>query len=178
MKCHLQIISPFFRRIFIPCPCTDQTLKKVMGSKFFCFLCSCNLRKDQVRAFRKRAVNKGSSNVLWMMMCLCILQVNYLFAQPFSTWHDSNVFKKSQKRCKQAVASCIGFFRSCCKYEIISFPLKDFRQQSLTRAININSVYVRSIKKREPVNMYREEFSKHSSKIKACLPVAVYLFTS
>ena len=178
MKCHLRIISPFFRWIFISCPCTDQTSKKVMGSEFFCFLCSCNLRKDQVRVFRKRAVDKGSSNVLWMMMCLCILQVNYLFAQPFSTWHDSNVFKKSQKRCKEAVASCIGFFRSCCKYEIISFPLKDFRQQSLTRAININSVYVRSIKKREPVNMYREEFSKHSSKIKACLPVAVYLFTS
>ena len=58
MKCHLRIISPFFRRIFIPCPCTDQTSKKVMGSEFFCFLCSCNLRKDQVRTFRKSAVDK------------------------------------------------------------------------------------------------------------------------
>ena len=40
--------------------------------------------------------------------------------------------------------------------------MKDFRQQSPTRArskitITINSVYIRSIKKRELVNVYRED---------------------
>ena len=35
----------------------DETPKKVIRSKFFCFLCSCNLGKDQVRVFRKSAVD-------------------------------------------------------------------------------------------------------------------------
>ena len=35
----------------------DETPKKVIRSEFFCFLCSCNLGKDQVRAFRKSAVD-------------------------------------------------------------------------------------------------------------------------
>ena len=34
----------------------DETSKKVIRSEFF-FLCSCNLGKDQVRVFRKRAVD-------------------------------------------------------------------------------------------------------------------------
>ena len=34
----------------------DETPKKVI-SEFFCFLCSCNLGKDQVCVFRKSAVN-------------------------------------------------------------------------------------------------------------------------
>ena len=35
----------------------DETPKKVIRSEFFCFLCSCNLGKDQVRVFRKSAVD-------------------------------------------------------------------------------------------------------------------------
>ena len=35
----------------------DETLKKVARSDFFCFLCRCNLGKDQVCVFRKSAVN-------------------------------------------------------------------------------------------------------------------------
>ena len=35
----------------------DETPKKVVRSEFFCFLCSCNLGKDQVRVFRKSAVD-------------------------------------------------------------------------------------------------------------------------
>ena len=35
----------------------DETPKKVVRSEFFCFLFSCNLGKDQVRAFRKSAVD-------------------------------------------------------------------------------------------------------------------------
>ena len=46
----------FFSRLFIPCPRKDETPKKVVRSEFFCFLCSCNLGKDQVRVFKKSAV--------------------------------------------------------------------------------------------------------------------------
>ena len=35
----------------------DETPKKVIRSEFYCFLCSCNLGKDQVRVFRKSAVD-------------------------------------------------------------------------------------------------------------------------
>ena len=35
----------------------DETPKKVVRSDFFCFLCSCNLGKDQVCVFRKSTVN-------------------------------------------------------------------------------------------------------------------------
>ena len=35
----------------------DETPKKVVRSDFFCFLCGCNLGKDQVCVFRKSAVN-------------------------------------------------------------------------------------------------------------------------
>ena len=35
----------------------DETPKKVVRSDFFCFLCSCNLGKDQVCVFRKSAVD-------------------------------------------------------------------------------------------------------------------------
>ena len=65
-----------------------------------------------------------------------------------------------------------SFFGSC-DYKIICFSLKDFRQQSPTRArskitITINSVYIRSVKKRELVNArVKGRYSKHSSKTKA-----------
>ena len=35
----------------------DETSKKVIRSEFFCFLCICNLGKDQVRVSRKSAVD-------------------------------------------------------------------------------------------------------------------------
>ena len=57
LKRHLRIISRFFRGVFIPYLCMDETPKKVIKSEFFCFLCSCNLGKDQVRGrfpFRKK----------------------------------------------------------------------------------------------------------------------------
>ena len=142
-------------------------------------------------------------------MCPCILQVNYLFALLSSTWDDSTVLKKSQKWCNKAVVSCV-VFSEVVKCKIICLSLKDFRQQSPTRAqsviqhgrkqfflfyfahtnnynilhlqfitgncyhlqirnkkkrkdkvhktITINSVYIRSIKKRELLNVYREDF--------------------
>ena len=40
----------------------DETPKKVIRSEFFCFLCSCNLGKDQVRVFRKSAANIARLN--------------------------------------------------------------------------------------------------------------------
>ena len=59
------------------------------------------------------------------------------------------------------------FLRSCCKYKIICFSLKDFRQQSPTRArsgfqrgqyqLPLN-LYIQSNNKRELVNLYREDF--------------------
>ena len=58
---------------------------------------------------KAQSTSKGSSNVLWALMCLCIFQVNYLFAQLSSTWDDSNALKKSQKLCNKAVVSCIVF---------------------------------------------------------------------
>ena len=57
MKRHLRIISQFFRGMFILYLCMDETPKKVVRSEFFSFLCSCNLGKDQVRVFRKSAVD-------------------------------------------------------------------------------------------------------------------------
>ena len=35
----------------------DETPTKVIRREFFCFICSCNLGKDQVRAFKKNAVD-------------------------------------------------------------------------------------------------------------------------
>ena len=35
----------------------DETPKKVVISEIFCFLCSCNLGKGQVRVFRKSAAD-------------------------------------------------------------------------------------------------------------------------
>ena len=35
----------------------DETPKKAIRSEFFLFSCSCNLEKDQVRVFRKSAVD-------------------------------------------------------------------------------------------------------------------------
>ena len=40
----------------------DETPKKVIRSEFFCFLCSCNLGKDQVCVFRKSAVDIARLN--------------------------------------------------------------------------------------------------------------------
>ena len=37
----------------------DETPRKVVRSEFFCFRCSCNLGKDQVRVFRKSAVDNA-----------------------------------------------------------------------------------------------------------------------
>ena len=56
-----------------------------------------------------QSTSQGSSNVLWALMCLCIFQVNHLFAQLSSTWDDSHALKKSQKWCNKAVVSCIVF---------------------------------------------------------------------
>ena len=58
---------------------------------------------------KAQSTSQGSSNVLWALMCLCIFQVNYLFAQLSSTWDDSNALKKSQKLCNKTVVSCIVF---------------------------------------------------------------------
>ena len=71
----------------------DETPKKVIRSECFCFLCSCNLGKDQVRVFRKSAIDIARL-IKRALTCLCILQVNYLFAQLSSTGDDSNVLKK------------------------------------------------------------------------------------
>ena len=60
LLCHDQTITSCDTTetaIFIPCPRKDETPKKVVRSEFFCFLCSCNLGKDQVRVFRKSAVD-------------------------------------------------------------------------------------------------------------------------
>ena len=57
LKRHPRIFSRFFRLIFIPCPRKDETPRKVIRSEFFCFLCSCNLGKDQVSVFKKSAVD-------------------------------------------------------------------------------------------------------------------------
>ena len=57
LKRHPRICSRVFRGIFIPCPRKDDTPKKVVRSEFFCFLCGCNLGKDQVRVFKKSAVD-------------------------------------------------------------------------------------------------------------------------
>ena len=64
----------------------DETPKKVIRSEFFCFLCSCNLGKDQVRVFRKSAVDIARliKRALGVDVSL-YSQVNYLFAQLFST---------------------------------------------------------------------------------------------
>ena len=85
-KRHPRICSFVFRRIFIPCPRKDETPKKVVRSEFFCFLCSCNLGKDQVRVFKKSAVDitRLIKRAL-VFLYSCILQVNYLFALLSST---------------------------------------------------------------------------------------------
>ena len=64
----------------------DETLKKVIRSEFFCFLCSCSLGKDQVCVFRKSAVD-----ITRLIKCALDVdvsfysQVNYLFAPLSST---------------------------------------------------------------------------------------------
>ena len=63
----------------------EETPRKVVRSEFFCFLCSCNLGKDQVRVFRKSAVEIARLIKRALLMCLCVLQVSYSFAQLSST---------------------------------------------------------------------------------------------
>ena len=77
-------------------------MKKVIRSEFFCFLCSCNLGKDQVRVFRKSAVDIARLIKRALDVDVSLYsQVNYLF--------DSNVLKKSQKRYNKAAVRCIVF---------------------------------------------------------------------
>ena len=74
----------------------DETPKKVIRSEFFCFLCSCNLGKDQVRVFRKSAVD-----IARLIKCALDVdvslysQVNYLFPPPSSQGHQTAVFGKT-----------------------------------------------------------------------------------
>ena len=64
----------------------DETLKKVIRSEFFFFLCSCNLGKDQFCVFRKSTVD-----IARLIKCALDVdvslysQVNYLFAPLSST---------------------------------------------------------------------------------------------
>ena len=64
----------------------DETAKKVIRSEFFCFLCSCNLGKDQVRVFRKSAVDISRLIKRALDVDVSLYsQVNYLFAPLSST---------------------------------------------------------------------------------------------
>ena len=68
----------------------DETRKKVIRSEFFCFvfvfLAAVISEKTKFVSLEKaRSTSQGSSNVFWTLTCLCILQVNYLFAQLSST---------------------------------------------------------------------------------------------
>ena len=64
----------------------DETPKKVIRSEIFCFLCSCNLGKDQVRVFRKSAVDIGRLIKRALDVDVSLYsQVNYLFAPLSST---------------------------------------------------------------------------------------------
>ena len=51
-----------------------ETPKKVIRSEFFCFLCSCDLGKDQVRVFRKSAVDIARLIKRALDVDLCILK--------------------------------------------------------------------------------------------------------
>ena len=96
---------------------------------------------------KAQSTSQGSSNVLWALMCLCIFQVNYLFAQLSSTWDDSNALKKSQKLCNKAVVSCIVFAimlgkvadqgpHTNCTSHSLTFPLPLDLQPSFWASIN------------------------------------------
>ena len=61
----------------------DETSKKVIRSEFYCFVCSCNLGKVQVRVFTKSAVDIAR-------LIKRALDVDV-------SLYDSNVLKKSQK---------------------------------------------------------------------------------
>ena len=64
----------------------DETPKKVIRSECFCFLCSCNLGKDQVRVFRKSAID--IARLIKRALDVDVSsysQVNYLFALLSST---------------------------------------------------------------------------------------------
>ena len=64
----------------------DETPKKVIRSEFYCFLCSFNLGKDQVRVFRKRAVDIARLIKRALDVDVSLYsQVNYLFAPPSYT---------------------------------------------------------------------------------------------
>ena len=64
----------------------DETPKKVIRSECFCFLCSCNLGKDQVRVFTKRAIDIARLIKRALDVDVSLYsQVNYLFAPPSST---------------------------------------------------------------------------------------------
>ena len=101
-------------------------------------------------------------------MCLCILQVNYLFAQLSSTWDDSNVLKKSQRWCNKAAVSCIVLSEVVVSIKSSIF-LRKTSDNSVPHElgavfgagesiITINSVYIPSIQKKELVNLYWEDF--------------------
>ena len=67
-------------------PMHGETPKKFIRSEFLCFLCSCNLGKDQVRVIRKSTVDiaRLSKRALDVDVSL-YSQVNYLFAPLSST---------------------------------------------------------------------------------------------
>ena len=117
---------------------------------------------------KAQSTSQGSSNVLWTLMCLCILQVNYLFAQLSSTWDDSNVLKKSQRWCNKAAVSCIVLSEVVVSIKSSIF-LRKTSDNSVPHElgavfgagesiITINSVYIPSIQKKELVNLYWEDF--------------------
>ena len=109
-------------------------------------------------------MSQSANHAPWYKWCLWYSQVNYLFAQLSSTWDDSNVLKKSQKRCNKAAVSCIFFsevvtnllFFERLQTTVSHTSAERFSARSKT-IITINSVYIRSIKKRELVNVYRED---------------------
>ena len=55
-------------------PMHGETPKKVIRSEFFCFLCSGDLGKDQVRVFRKSAVDIARLSKRALDVDLCILK--------------------------------------------------------------------------------------------------------
>ena len=76
----------------------DETPKKVIRSEFFCFLCTCNLGKDQVRAFRKSAVDIARLNKRALDVDVSLYSSSELFiCTNIFYLRRSNVLKKSHK---------------------------------------------------------------------------------
>ena len=77
----------------------DETPKKVIRSDFFCFLFSCNLGKDQVRVFRKSAVDIARLIKRALDVDVSLYsQVNYLFAPLSSTKGVARIFQSGGHR--------------------------------------------------------------------------------